>query len=412
MSKLYNINIERAILSSFVFDPQLFEKYGPQLKPDHFFHPFHQSLFEAIVYLFENDKPIDEEFLKDYLEKHNRFNEIEFLEVLAANPLSNLVVYIEELKEKARKRKLFYEVKSILQAAEIEDKSSYEIKSNLISFIEEYDNKTLNETRIINIHKVNEIEEKEPEFWLKSWLPIPKNAITFISARGGSGKSFLLLQILIRFCMENPNLKAFGWLSEDTVGISKSRMNKIVNKIISLKNPEKIFDRISIAGTDTMPIYIAETNNAGVLKVSEYFYQMKKELSEFDLIIFDPLIAFYGGEENSNTNARYFMNLLNTWAIKENKTIVLSHHSRKEDNKVRGAGAFVDAVRLHYELKNIDKKSKNPDTFKTIFVEKDNWGVKIILGGDKVERQIFPQSAKNTTNRKEGIGKTTLYDDF
>ena len=103
---LYNLNIERAVLSTIVFDPRQYEEIAAQLKPEDFYHPFHQAVFEAMEALFTADQPIDEEFLKERLSKSGKFDEGAFLDILAANPLSNTHAYIEEIKAKAQKRAL------------------------------------------------------------------------------------------------------------------------------------------------------------------------------------------------------------------------------------------------------------------------------------------------------------------
>ncbi|WP_187647276.1 replicative DNA helicase [Nitrosophilus labii] len=113
---LYNLNIERAVLSSIIFDPELYEDIAAVLKPEDFYHPFHKNLFRAMEELFKEDQPIDEEFLKEKLSLKNQFDENEFLEVLAANPLSNTAAYVKEIKEKAIKRELIHlttEIKKI-----------------------------------------------------------------------------------------------------------------------------------------------------------------------------------------------------------------------------------------------------------------------------------------------------------
>ncbi len=115
-SHLYNLNIERAVLSSILFDPQIFEEVAAVLKPSDFYHPFHRNLFAAMEELWREDQPIDEEFLKEKLELKGQFEEEAFLEVMAANPLSNTTAYIKELKEKALKRELVHltsEIKKI-----------------------------------------------------------------------------------------------------------------------------------------------------------------------------------------------------------------------------------------------------------------------------------------------------------
>jgi len=99
------INIERAVLSTVVFEPvRLYELES--LRTDDFMHPFHQSLFKAMLSLNEQDKPIDEEFLREQLQKSNSFNETLFLDVLSATPLSNVNAYVKEIKEHSKAVKI------------------------------------------------------------------------------------------------------------------------------------------------------------------------------------------------------------------------------------------------------------------------------------------------------------------
>lgn len=48
MENMYNLNIERAVLSSIIFDPQTYEEIAAKLKPHDFYLPFHQYLFAAM----------------------------------------------------------------------------------------------------------------------------------------------------------------------------------------------------------------------------------------------------------------------------------------------------------------------------------------------------------------------------
>ena len=115
-SHLYNLNIERSVLSSILFDPTIYEDVAAVLKPSDFYHPFHQNIFAVMEELFREDQPIDEEFLKEKLELKNQFDENAFLEILAANPLTNTSAYVKEIKEKAVKRELVHlttEIKKI-----------------------------------------------------------------------------------------------------------------------------------------------------------------------------------------------------------------------------------------------------------------------------------------------------------
>ena len=115
MENLYNLNIERAVLSSIIFDPQTYEEIASKLNPQDFYLPFHQHLFEAMEELSREEKPIDEEFLKAKLESKGKFDETAMLEILSANPISNTNAYIAEIKAKSSKRAL------VLLATEIKN---------------------------------------------------------------------------------------------------------------------------------------------------------------------------------------------------------------------------------------------------------------------------------------------------
>ncbi len=106
MENMYNLNIERAVLSAIIFDPNIFEEIASKLHSNDFYLPFHQYLFSAIEELSIEEKPIDEEFLRAKLLSMNTFNETGMLEVLAANPISNTSAYLSEIKSKASKRAL------------------------------------------------------------------------------------------------------------------------------------------------------------------------------------------------------------------------------------------------------------------------------------------------------------------
>jgi len=106
VEELYNLNVERAVLSAIIFDPEIYEEIASTLKPEDFYLPFHQSLFNAMETLFEQELPIDEEFLKNALVKADKFDEVAMLEVLSANPITNTKAYVQMVKAYSHKRAL------------------------------------------------------------------------------------------------------------------------------------------------------------------------------------------------------------------------------------------------------------------------------------------------------------------
>jgi len=144
MENLYNLNIERAVLSAIIFDPEIYEETAARLKPEDFYLPFHQHLFRAMERLFMAEKPIDEEFLRKELEKEGKFDEVSFVDVLSANPITDTKSYIEEIKALSAKRSLVTlatEIKKLtveenLEAMEVMDRVEqklYEITQESVS---------------------------------------------------------------------------------------------------------------------------------------------------------------------------------------------------------------------------------------------------------------------------------------
>ncbi len=103
---MYNLNIERAVLSAIIFDPRIFEDIASKLEPHDFYLPFHQHVFMAMEELSKEDKPIDEEFLRIKLTNKKEFDEVAMLNILSANPISNTDAYIEDIKSRSIKRAL------------------------------------------------------------------------------------------------------------------------------------------------------------------------------------------------------------------------------------------------------------------------------------------------------------------
>ena len=106
MENMYNLNIERAVLSSIVFDPETYEEIASKLSSQDFYLPFHQYVFTSMEELSRDEKPIDEEFLRSKLLSIGKFDEVSMLDLLSANPISNTAAYLTEIKAKASKRAL------------------------------------------------------------------------------------------------------------------------------------------------------------------------------------------------------------------------------------------------------------------------------------------------------------------
>lgn len=105
MDSIYSINIERAVLSSILFNPEEIEDVLGIIKAKDFYLPAHQKIFHVMEKLHNDDMPIDEEFIRKRVDSKEVDDQI-LIEILSANPITNTMAYVKEIKDGAVKREL------------------------------------------------------------------------------------------------------------------------------------------------------------------------------------------------------------------------------------------------------------------------------------------------------------------
>ncbi len=215
MENMYNINIERAVLSAIIFDPEIYEEIAAKLNPNDFYLPFHQHVFVAMEELSREEKPIDEEFLKNKLQSMGKFDEVAMLDLLSANPITNTSAYINEIKAKASKRALATlatEIKKVtieddLPAEEVMnlvEKKLYEITQNntnddfrdskeiTLSMLDEINRlKALGNSKLIGVDTgFKNLNDKTSGFG--------KGDLVIIAARPAMGKTAFVLNMALK----------------------------------------------------------------------------------------------------------------------------------------------------------------------------------------------------------------------
>jgi replicative DNA helicase len=105
MDSIYSLNIERAVLSSILFNPDEIEDVLGVLKPKDFYLPAHQKIFAVMEKLHHDDMPIDEEFIRRKVSSKDVDDDI-LIEILSANPITNTLAYTREIKDASVKREL------------------------------------------------------------------------------------------------------------------------------------------------------------------------------------------------------------------------------------------------------------------------------------------------------------------
>ena len=257
--KLYNLDIEKAILNSIIFDNTKLEEVKLILKKEDFVFSFHQVVYQAISNLIDKQGFTDEFILKEELIKRKQFNQEFFFEIISTTPIENVTEYAKIVKEFSLKRQLEALLKK--NSINILEKDTFELIEALKSELEHIEKDT---TDTFTFNTFDKVENKEIEFILKDFLPIPKKAVTLLSAKGGAGKSWLVLQLALKY-INQTNKKVFAWLSEDPLFATKKRAEKIINEILINHNNTKYFDIENPAyknfyyiGSETRPFHLIE----------------------------------------------------------------------------------------------------------------------------------------------------------
>jgi replicative DNA helicase len=244
------------------------------------------------------------------------------------------------------------------------------------------------------------LEDRKQLFITHDFIPFPKNSVSLIAAAGGSGKTFLSIIVACEHVLKEHrkgnSSKVLLWLSEDADYIVADRLNLVINIIRNYSDEEIeiISENIYFwTASDHFPFHFAHLHGSTLVENKEILPLFQEQIDEMgvDLLIIDPLLNFFGGEENSNSQARSFINILNRWATESQKTIILLHHAGKgEDSFARGASAFADSSRFVITLEKI--KVEDPDTGKLVIsdspddrydrmvvIKKDNYGAPALL---------------------------------
>jgi len=235
-----------------------------------------------------------------------------------------------------------------------------------------------------NVAKHLEYKQKDmAEKWLLKGLMREKTR-TILHAAGGSGKSFLALQMAASYLLQDSFLvKELEWKKERTkkvVYLSVEDENSIEdyhNRFnLIARQPENNYTSEQIEFFWQNFIHL-EANNLIQIKnkelmVTDEFLELKEFIKSqnIEFVIIDPLIAFSGGDLNDNGSVYSFFRLLKQF----NTTFLIVHHQPKNDYNndielatARGASAIQDNSRCVITIRNI----KGTD-YTDLFIAKQN----------------------------------------
>ena len=252
-------------------------------------------------------------------------------------------------------------------------------------------NKNQNNKKIVNIEK---IENKE----MVCIKVDAKDELFVVNGFNLTHNTRLSLIMASKFISETKgDYNVSLWLTEDYQGqVREIFDNMIKDRLVedwTISNMLLILDEPPQLAKRDKGLFKA--NYEEISKIGNYLIDRNVKLA-----IFDPLLAFYGGNENDNSEARVFIQSFATWANRAEITTVIIHHASK-DGGSRGATAFHDGVRARYELDVPKDKDGNiikelmAKGFRVAKLKKDNWGIRKHLwrltdGVDEITLKVAP----------------------
>ncbi|MGP1485947.1 MAG: replicative DNA helicase [Campylobacter sp.] len=104
LHNLYDLDMERAVLSSILYSTDNLAEIFDLIEPKDFYLKAHGEIFAAMIKCINNDEPVETGFIKKRLGE--KFNEDIFAGILGINSILDVKKYATELKEKSIKRSL------------------------------------------------------------------------------------------------------------------------------------------------------------------------------------------------------------------------------------------------------------------------------------------------------------------
>ncbi len=389
------LNIERTLLSTILYDNknlEIFVKYG--LKASDFNFLVHKEIYKA---MFSLSKKLLEINLIN-LHSINQNFEQHLVQIELANPVTNPIHYIETLKDYKLKQEIITNSKKLI-ALEKDDEVSGKRAFSLL--LENINQINLENQKLFKIYPLDDAIADKPKILCSNIVPIVKKTVNLFTAKGGTGKTFLLLTIALHYQLNEIKNKTFNkcfcWFTEDDSSIIKNRKAEIIKDNFSQNDAKLLLDpqyKDLLQISNELPFHFLFKNNKNKFEVEEQFYILKYALKDFELLIFDPLASFLGINENDNSLAKSFMNLMVHWAREEDKAIALIHHTPYKEEKARGSESIRDTSKIHYFIRKIyDKEGKilpNTKDSLEIIIDKDNYNI-LKNFNKKFRVKVFPK---------------------
>ncbi|MBE3608992.1 replicative DNA helicase [Campylobacter californiensis] len=303
---LYDLDMERAILSSILLNNDVLSEISDIIKPSDFYLKGHAEIYTAMMECLNSDLPIATSFLKNKL--GSNFDENLMVEILATNSIIDITKYATELKEKSIKRSLI-KIAQQIPSKVSEDKPSRdmvdEMSQEIYALIEGgvsggiKQSQEIIENMLEHLKKQAELEDRDIvgiDTGFRELNEMTKGFkngdLIIIAARPGMGKTTLCLNFIshvlksgngvVFFSLEMPAEQIMMRMLSDKTSIP-------LQNLMTAKMDDEEYQKLSDACNDFMQskLFVHDSGYVNIHQVRTQLRKLKSMHPEISLCVID-----------------------------------------------------------------------------------------------------------------------------
>lgn len=362
------LEAERALIGALLLEPGAFDRVADIVTSRYFDRPAHSLIFSVIGELVGRDQAVDQVTIVDALERRGALEAVGGSEYLAR--------LLEETPSAANARAYAGMVRDAATLRDFAERSKHVQSAEDLQGLAEWIGTSVAGAGTAALCKLEDLgiasfldADPPPRVWLLDRI-LPLGVVGLIAAGGGTGKSYVMLQLAVsiatgRAFLGIPVSDAGAVLlicAEDERDELHRRLSRIIERMREVgefgeAEDELLRERLFIAsrvGEDNLMTTVVD-GAATKTTLAERIALLAEQVPALKLIGLDPVSRFRGGNENDNEAATRFVEVIEKLRAATGASVLMAHHMSKEGLRagadrltpeaLRGASALLDAVR-------------------------------------------------------------------
>ncbi len=305
-ANLYDLDMERAILSSLLQNEDAYGELSEIISVGDFFYKPHADIYEAIVKCSSHNEPIAPSFVKKWLAE--RYDDGAFTEVVATSGVVDAPKYALELREKSIKRSLIkvaHEIPSMVNEAVRSKDTADKISSKIYELIDEERHGGIKKSHEIIADVVEELKRQKAlagselvgldtgfRFLNDCTKGLKPGELIIIAARPGMGKTAFALNLMMKTLQSGKGVVFFS-LEMPSVQLMYRILSALssipLSDIMSAKLSDDDWTRFNDAcdAVLNMPLFVYDSGYVNIHQVRTQLRKLKAADANIELCVID-----------------------------------------------------------------------------------------------------------------------------